>query len=44
MTAAAPKLPSFALLLARYGRNSAAFVREVLGLEPDVWQLAGPIQ
>jgi phage terminase large subunit len=34
-----PRAPSFAALLTRYGRNSVAFVREVLGLEPDVWQL-----
>jgi phage terminase large subunit len=30
---------SFASLLARYGRSSELFVREVLGLDPDPWQL-----
>lgn len=30
--------PSFASLLPRYGRNSALFMREVLGVTPDPWQ------
>jgi phage terminase large subunit len=30
--------PSWASLLERYGRNPAAFARDVLGLEPDKWQ------
>jgi phage terminase large subunit len=38
MSAAAPEL-SFASLLARYARSSELFVREVLGLDPDPWQL-----
>src|SRR4051812_20862793 len=30
---------SFTGLLNRYGRSSLAFVREVLGMEPDPWQV-----
>jgi hypothetical protein len=34
-----PRAPSFAALLTRYGRNSVKFTREVLGIDPDPWQL-----
>src|SRR5262245_14091797 len=29
---------AFAVLLQRYARNPLAFVREIFGVEPDLWQ------
>jgi phage terminase large subunit len=39
MSATDRPAPSFASLVPRYGRDPAGFAREVVGLEPDPWQL-----